>query len=55
MGRKYEITIFDYENGGWQEMITCDTWKEAQRILSVLSKKYYCVRIDVRTQKRGLI
>lgn len=55
MGSKYEITPYDYENGGWQETITCDTWEEAQVVLGELSKKYYCVRMEVRTQKRGLI
>lgn len=55
METNYEIVAWDYANGGWQETIRCHTWRQAQKIMKKLSKKYFCVKLVVRTNGQGLI
>lgn len=55
MGDRYEIIPFDYENGGNQNSIYCRTYRQAKKLLKKLSKEYYCVTLNIRTDKKGLI
>lgn len=59
MGYNYEIKCWGYDKEqncyDWVNEAHADTWKEASALVETFSKLYNCVKLEIRTDKKGLI
>lgn len=51
MGDKYEVSYFDYNNGGYVSVGYYSWFFKAKRVAKKLCKKWYCVKIEMRLKK----